>query len=317
MPLELDDLDDGALWNVVRHVTQLRAARATALTSKRWLALCKLEWLDRGELCAGLDWKPSLACEVERFDSTLKDGDSHEDDDDWRAHKERVCQLPFVMGFVPAPSAAMWALTTPTARGGEQVYFDSDGFKISGMWGCNQSVGYDGDSGWNRGFVWGVMAFQPDAEKEVGFYVVKDRPEDALDPTAVVAQYPVSVHVLDMTFLGHHAALYNSGLGGEPDGYCIGGRLLRMANGSSEESVMASLGFTLNPAVDAEDVANELRWCRLPDVDHFKDDQYFGVIVVPISYGDTDEDSDEEDSDDDKPEGEETSDEQRVIGQAD
>jgi len=48
---------------------------------------------------------------------------------------------------------------------------------------------------------------------------------------------------------------------------------------------MQSLGFVRNPQVEADDHANETRWCRLPNVDNFKEDQFFSAIVVPISYG--------------------------------
>ena len=77
MPLELDDLDDGALWNVVRHVTQLRAARATALTSKRWLALCKLEWLEHLYLEKNLlDSVPKQIQQLKRLHTLDLDGNN-------------------------------------------------------------------------------------------------------------------------------------------------------------------------------------------------------------------------------------------------
>ena len=234
----LDDLDDGALGHALLQVVHARSAKAASQTSKRWLALCKNAWRHRGvEQCALLGargeaadesvkkWQPSLACEMEYFESSV----AHDQADGWEEHKERVCQLPFVLGLTPAPSAAMWALTKPTRRGAEQVFFDDAGEARRDMWGCNESVcDYSCDSNWNRGFIWGLMAFQADKENEVGYYSLKDRPDDDLDPRAVVAQYALSVEDVDMAVLDHKAALYNSGLGGAPKGYCIGGRLLRM-----------------------------------------------------------------------------------------
>ena len=52
-----------------------------------------------------------------------------------------------------------------------------------------------------------------------------------------------------------------------------------------------------NPAIEAEDYATEARWVRLPSVDHFEEDQYFTVILVPIKYGDdTSDESEREDA---------------------
>ena len=123
----LDDLDDGALGHAPLQVVHARSAKAASQTSKRWLALCKNAWRHRGvEQCALLGargeaadesvkkWQPSLACEMEYFESSV----AHDQADGWEEHKERVCQLPFVLGLTPAPSAALPALRAKAACAG-------------------------------------------------------------------------------------------------------------------------------------------------------------------------------------------------------
>ncbi|MDC0525394.1 hypothetical protein OAO87_00250 [bacterium] len=112
------------------------------------------------------------------------------------------------------------------------------------------------------------MSFEPDNDKEVGYYTVFDKPDDDLDPLAIVSQYPLAVEgskheydadgkLVGFGFLGNTLAFYTSPFfRGKPKLYFIGGRLLRMSNGSSEESVMTSLGFVRNPAVAPDDFEN-------------------------------------------------------------
>ena len=163
------DLDDDALRAVLRTVTHARSSVMLARTSKRWLTLSREEQFRRAAACVtpeGLAWKPAIACEMESVDDGTFEGD-------WDELKKRVSDLPFVLGFTPAPCAAMWARTKPTQRGAQQVFLDESGAEIKGVYGCNESVSkYNCDSNWNRGFVWGVMALTPDKEMEVAYYEV-------------------------------------------------------------------------------------------------------------------------------------------------
>lgn len=312
MSLLLDTLGDDELGHVLRHVIDVRTSTSLALASKRWLELSKREWCRRAATCVapeGIAWKPSLALEVESYErGTLTDN--------VEAHMKRVEALPFVVGLGAAPTAAMWARTKPTQRGAEQVYLDDSGEPIEGIWGCNESVqDYNCDSNWNRSFVWGVMAFSPDKTAEVGFYEVNERSDDPLDDHAVVSQYPLSIDTVaptsrDMTFLGDQVAIFtSSGLGlfellktSFSSEYCIGGRLLRMSHGNSEESVMASLGFVRNPHVADDDYANEARWCRLPTTKSVlavsKIKQYHAYLI-PINMREGSSSVDDSDSKDD------------------
>lgn len=292
-------LDDDMHAQILRHL-HARSSKNAAAVNQRWLALSQEEWRRRARDCVaaeGLDWKPSLAKEIEHFEN-CEDGDRT----GWKDHKKAVRELPFVLGLYPAPSAAMWAFTKPTAGGADQVYLDTLGAERNdGTWGCNESVcSYGNDSNWNRGFCWGVMAFDADEERSVGCYPVPERPADVLDTSAIVSQYPLPLSKLGhgTAFLGSKIAVYNSGLGErKPIPYCIGGRLLRMASGSSEEGVMVSLGFLRNPSVAESDYASEARWCRLPTVNEHEKCQVFSAAIVPVVEEEDDEhEGEDEDS---------------------
>lgn len=266
-----DALPGNLQVHVLLQLTNARDSTNAAMACKQWLELSKEVWAMRLKECVaaeGIAWKPSLALEIQCCENEELPEDQIDD------HMRRVRALPFVMGLGAAPTAAMWARTKPTVRGGEQVFLNDDGTEIEGQWGCNESVcDYSCDSNWNRGFCWGVMSFQPDKQNEVAFYIVPDLPNSPIDPLALVSQYPITFNGGHgaWEFLGNHVAIYSSPFF-DPDviqAYCIGGRLLRMSPGSSEESVMRSLGFCRNPAVEDDDYAHEARWCRLPNVDQY------------------------------------------------
>ena len=266
--------DDDMVLHFLPFLTGARDSKNASLVCKQWLAHSHHVWRTRISMCVaseGLQWRPSLAVEIEAH---LEHGKDLKAD-----HFERVRALPFVMGLTPAPAGAMWAKTKPTLMGGQQVYLNNDGKeRDDGTWGCNESVADFGcDSNWNRGFVWGVMNFEPDRDKQLGYYPVARKLDDDLDPRAIVSQYPLAVtgskHEYDgdgkyigFGFLGDMLAFYASPFfrSHRPALYFIGGRLLRMSEGNSEESVMGSLGFVRNPAVAPDDFENEARWCRLP-----------------------------------------------------
>ena len=258
----IDDLRDPELDQVLSYITHARSSKSAALVCKRWLAVSKQIWNREISACVpaeGLAWTPALAREIDSFQNVQNQYSGSEVEE----HRKRVHALPFVMGFGPAPSAGMWCRTKPTLRGCEQVFLDSSGAEQSGVWGCNESIGdrYSCDTNWNRGFVWGVMAFSADDAKETAYYAVEGRDDD-LDFDAIVSQYPLCLpHELTcIGFLGGKLASHSGRL------YCIGGRLLRMSYGNTEESVMTSLGFKRNPSVAPNDYGNEARWCRLPTV---------------------------------------------------
>ena len=171
--VHVDTLDDDLMLQILRLVTRARDSKSAALVCKHWRTLSCEVWKMRANLCVapqGLAWRPALAVEVEAYMKT----DCEANRDDVKAHVARVQALPFVMGLTPAPVAAMWAKTKPTLTGGQQVYLNDDGEERNdGTWGCNECVSDFGcDSNWNRGFVWGVMSFAPDCDKEVAYYTV-------------------------------------------------------------------------------------------------------------------------------------------------
>ena len=134
------DLDDDALRAVLRTVTHARSSVMLARTSKRWLTLSREEQFRRAAACVtpeGLAWKPAIACEMESVDDGTFEGD-------WDELKKRVSDLPFVLGFTPAPCAAMWARTKPTQRGAQQVFLDESGAEIVMRGPCNISSTYRG-----------------------------------------------------------------------------------------------------------------------------------------------------------------------------